>query len=51
MLINCVAYRDGQRLADVFVEDIANWVGGPTRLLRVGGPARCRPLAPRAGRL
>jgi magnesium transporter len=29
MLINCVAYRNGQKLADVPVEDISTWVAQP----------------------
>jgi len=29
MLINCVAYRNGQKLADVAVPDIADWVAQP----------------------
>ncbi len=29
MLINCVAYQDGQKLADIPVEDIDQWVGKP----------------------
>ncbi len=29
MLINCVAYQDGRKLADIPVEDIADWVHKP----------------------
>jgi len=29
MLINCVAYQDGKKLADLSVEDISNYVGRP----------------------
>ncbi len=29
MLINCVAYQDGKKLADIAVEDISNYVGRP----------------------
>jgi len=29
MLINCVAYRNGQKLADIPTEDIARWVAQP----------------------
>jgi magnesium transporter len=29
MLINCVAYRDGQKLADIRTEEIAHWVAQP----------------------
>ena len=29
MLINCVAYRDGRKLADIDVEDISRYVGQP----------------------
>ena len=29
MLINCVAYEDGRKLADIAVEDIGNWVHRP----------------------
>jgi len=29
MLINCVAYQDGKKLADIRVEDISNYVGRP----------------------
>ncbi len=29
MLINCVAYRNGQKLADIPTEDIAQWVAQP----------------------
>src|SRR6185369_6920814 len=29
MLINCVAYQDGKKLADIRVEDISDYVGRP----------------------
>jgi magnesium transporter len=29
MLINCVAYQDGRKLADIAVEDIDQWLGKP----------------------
>lgn len=29
MLINCVAYQDGRKLADIHVEDIGDWVHRP----------------------
>ena len=29
MLINCVAYQDGRKLADIPVEDISNWLKQP----------------------
>ena len=29
MLINCVAYQDGRKLADIAVEDISDWVKKP----------------------
>ena len=39
MLINCVAYQDGRKLADIAVEDIGDWLRQPG-LLRLGGAAR-----------
>ena len=29
MLINCVAYQEGKKLADIAVEDISNYLGRP----------------------
>jgi len=29
MLINCVAYQEGKKLADIGVEDISDYLGRP----------------------
>ena len=29
MLINCAVYKEGQKLADIPVEDISNWLTKP----------------------
>lgn len=29
MIINCGAYRDGKRIADIGVDEIGAWVGRP----------------------
>ena len=44
MLINCVAYQDGRKLADFAMEDISDYRGAP-RMLRLG-----RAEGPRPGR-
>ena len=40
MLINCVAYEDGTKLADIPVEDISDYLR-PARLLRLGRAEGC----------
>ena len=41
MLINCVAYQDGSRLADLSVEEISDYLARPDlSLIHISEPTR-----------